>query len=126
MEIAFINVDLEIEAHESLKPIADYFGEDVSVLGCGKWGEHYQAAFEIAGGIGDAESIIGYFCTLIESLGEDETRIWAGAFRKEFNIGYESGLEPRSYESVIRSETISRISGVGASVKITIYPPSQE
>jgi len=123
LEIAFLNVDLEIESHESLQPIADHFGEDVSVLGCGKWGEHYHAAFETAGGIGDPDSLISFFCTLIEAFDTNERNLWENAFRREFNIGYTSGLEPRSFESDIRAATIARVCKVGASIKITIYPP---
>jgi hypothetical protein len=123
--IHFINVDLEIESHECLQPIADAFGEDVAVLGCGKWGPHYQAAFEASGLNGDADSIIKYFCLLIEALAEEERSLWSRAFLREFNIGYESGLEPRSYESTLRSETVSLIHAIGASIKITIYPPDE-
>ena len=125
MKIHFINVDLEIESRDSLQSIADSFGQDVSVLGCGKWGNHYQAAFEVAGSFGDPDSMINYFCMLVESLDKNERLSWNNAFLKEFNIGYESGAEPRSYESSLRSETISRIHSVGASIKITIYPPEE-
>ncbi|MEM7016599.1 MAG: hypothetical protein AAF512_04560 [Pseudomonadota bacterium] len=126
MEISFINVDLELEGHESLQPIAEHFGESVSVLGCGAWGGYFQAAFEIAGGASDPDSIINIFCTLINALGPREMKLWKNTFRREFNIGYESGLEPRSYESIIRSDTVSRINAVGASIRITIYPPNSE
>ncbi len=125
MKIHFINVDLEIESHESLQSIADSFGQDVSVLGCGKWGNHYQAAFEAVGTFGDPDSMINFLCMLVESLDEKERSTWNGAFLKVFNIGYESGLEPRSYESTLRSDTISRIHAIGASIKITIYPPEE-
>ncbi len=125
MKIHFINVDLEIESHESLQSIADSFGQDVTVLGCGNWGNHFHAAFEAEGTGSDPDSIINFFCMLVESLDETGRTVWDRAFLKEFNIGYESGLEPRSFESSLRSQTISKIHAIGASIKITIYPPNE-
>ena len=122
MAIQFLNVDLEIESDEPLQPLADYFGDKVIVLSCGERGNYYQAAFE-APSEGDPDTLIGYFCTLIESLRKKERKMWDSAFLRDFNLGYESGLEPQCFESKLRSTTISRIRDIGASITVTIYPP---
>ena len=125
MPIHFLNVDLEIESHDPLNTIVEAFGEDVINLYCGEAHNHQLATFEIAKSscVGDADTLIGYFCILIDCLEGDAKTLWDNAFRKEFNIGYESDLEPESYESNLRPSTITRIADVGASIRITIYPP---
>ncbi len=124
MNIDFINVDLEIEGHDSFEPLVNAFGDNVVNLYCGEAHSHQLATFEIEGAlVGDPDSLISYFCMLIEAFDKKEKALWNKAFRKVFNIGYGSGLEPRSYESNLRAETIAQVAKIGASIQITIYPP---
>ncbi len=120
----FLNVDLEIESHKKLQPIVTAFGDDVHILYCGEAHKHQLATFEASGICTDeADSLINFFCVLVEGLDDEAVSIWNSAFRKEFNIGYQSGLEPSHFESNIRNSTLKRIADLGASIKITIYPP---
>lgn len=124
MEIGFLNVDLEIEGSENLQLIVDDFGEDVSVLFNGKNGSDFNlASFEIPLGIDrDADGIISTFCLLIENLSPEAKSIWDKCHSKKFDAGFESGDFPRSYQTEIRADTIERVSNIGASIVVTIYP----
>ena len=125
VKIHFLNVDLEIESYQNLQPIVDDFGDNVLILYCGEAHGHYRATFELANRDADADSIISHFCLLIESLGKEAKTLWGKAFIRVFDVGYESGLEPRSYSSEIRAETVERVAAIGASIRVTIYPPCE-
>ena len=119
----YLNTDFEISSPIDLTPIVEAFGEDVSVLYNGKWGEHFKAVFEITEIHSNANDTIDFFCILVEGLNEQERTIWDSCFSKVFDIGYESGTTPQNYSAEIRPDVIRRIAGIGASVVITIYPP---
>ncbi|NER84276.1 MAG: hypothetical protein F6K42_33020 [Leptolyngbya sp. SIO1D8] len=125
MKINFLNVDLEIESHQDLQPIVHDFGEDAINLYCGKAQGHYVATFE-APHTADVDAAIAYFCALVDALEEETKVLWETAFTKVFDVGYESGLEPRSYLSEIRADTIQKVAALGAALRITIYPPAQQ
>ena len=122
MSIQFLNVDLELKSKSSLQAIVNSFGDDVDVLGCSPVGSHYQAAFESPGTpTGDPDSLIRYFCDLISNLAGTGKKAWETAYSRVFNIGFESGSEPKHIESELSPDTIAKIPSVGASIKITIY-----
>ena len=127
MKIQFLNVDLEIESHRNLQPIVDSFGDDAVNLYCGQARGHYLATFETSNTEADPDSIVSYFCMLVKALDGEAKELWDTAFTKVFDIGYESVLEARSYSysSEIRAETIERVAALGASLRVTIYPPHQ-
>lgn len=120
----FLNVDLEIESHQNLQPIVEGLGDKVMNLYCGKAQDHYLATFELSDvSAADPDSIISNFCLLIENLEDEGKKLWDSAFAKVFDIGYEAGLQPSSYSSEISPGTIKKISMLGASIRVTIYPP---
>ena len=125
MNIIFLNVDLEIESYEDLSGIFEEFGDETIELYCGKHHNHYLATFELNSELLDPDSIIAYFCTLIENFAPKTKELWNNAFSKVFDLGYESGLKPLSYCSNISWENIQRMSKLGASLRITIYPVSE-
>ncbi|BAZ06510.1 hypothetical protein [Calothrix sp. NIES-3974] len=121
----FLNVDLEIESHQNLQPIVEGLGDKVMNLYCGKAQDHYLATFELSDvSAADPDSIISNFCLLIENLEGEGKKLWDSAFAKVFDIGYEAGLQPSSYSSEISPGTIKKISMLGASIRVTIYPHS--
>jgi hypothetical protein len=123
MEVKFLNVDLEIESTENLQPIIDDFGDNVSVLYHGENAKGFNFAnFEISLGDRDADGIISNFCLLIENLSLETKTIWEKCCSKKFDIGFESGDFPRSYQTEIRADTIERVAKIGASIGVTIYP----
>ena len=121
-EVHFLNVDLEVRGPNDLQPLVDDFGDDVINLHAGRVHDHYLATFE-APETADANELIFYFCHLLESLGSEARRIWDEASLKVFDIGYEAGLGPTSYQSTLRPETIAAVARVGAAIRVTVYPP---
>jgi len=121
-ETQFRNVDLEVSSASDLGWLVEELGEDVTKLYCGPAQGHFLATFEANHVVGDPDELIGFFCGLIEALPGDRQRAWGQAFLKIFNIGYDAGYEPRAYQSDLRPDTVAAIAGVGASVRITIYP----
>jgi len=124
-EVRYLNVDLLVKSRIDLTPIVNEFGEDVLVLTNGKAGDFYHAYFEIAGSHAGPNEDIGYFCSLIESLDQNERELWDNSISKIFDVGFESGEAPQSYSADIRPETIKRMSQCGASIRITVYPSDQ-
>ena len=59
----------------------------------------------------------------MEALDDESKKLWDTAFVKVFDIGYESGLGQNSYTSELRAETIQEVAALGASLRVTIYPP---
>jgi hypothetical protein len=126
MDIQYLNTDLEIESKSDLSRIVEEFGEDVLVHHHGEIRGYQHAYFSIAGGSTDADSTINSLCTLIEQLPGDVRELWDGCCSRIFDIGYESGASPPSFQSEIRAATIQRVATIGASVVITIYPVADE
>ena len=122
MTIQFLNVDLEIEHHLDIKAIVEDFGENVFNLYYGKIQDRYLASFELHD-VTDVDSTISSFCTLIKAMDNESKELWDTAYSKVFDVGYESGLEPNNYSSEIQADTIDQVAKLGASLKITIYPP---
>jgi hypothetical protein len=122
-EVHFLNVDLEVRSPSDLKPLIDDLGEDVVNLHAGRVHDHFLATFE-ASISGDANQLIEYLCHSIENLGPEARRSWDEASLKVFDVGYEAGVAPKSYESTLRPETIAAVARVGAAIRITVYPPS--
>lgn len=121
-DVRFLNVDLEVRARDDLQWLLDEFGEDVVNLHHGQVQGYFVATFESGVVHGDPDSLIGYFCTLIRNLPAEARQKWDGLFSKVFDLGYDSGLGPKSWQSDLRAETVEEISRAGASLRITIYP----
>ena len=121
-DVKYLNVDLEIDSAADLTPIVEAFGADVDVMFNGDWGRHHRAAFEIGGSHASANEDIEFFCTLIEALSDGARALWNGSFSRTFDLGFESGDTSPSYRLVLAAETIERVSKIGGSLAVTIYP----
>lgn len=122
MEIQYLNTDLEIESKSDLSKIVEHFGDDVLVHHHGEIRGYQHASFSIAGGSTDADATINLFCELVESLPTEVREIWDGCSARVFDLGYECGASPQSFQSQIRASTIQRVANISASVAITMYP----
>ena len=58
----------------------------------------------------------------VDELSMDSRRIWAQCSKREFNVGYDCGNEPWSFNQGLSNDTIRRIANCGASFRITLYP----
>lgn len=124
----FLNVDLELESHESLDLIAGEFGDRVHILHNGPLQDiAYLLGVEIyAGDDHDPESIIEAFCDLIDRLPAKAKASWRKCTARRFDIGIESSATPsKRFGALCLSlspATLKRVAALSAEVIITVYP----
>src|SRR5688572_19255015 len=122
-ETQFLNVDLDVFSRESLAPLVAALGERVFVLHEGRWGRRYSANVELAGNVHtkDADFLIKHLAALITKLPPSARRLWKRASAREFNIGIQGALKPRSFELRIKPETLAAAARLDARIVITVY-----
>jgi hypothetical protein len=116
-----MNVDLDVYSRRSLQPLADAFGAKASQLYVGAVDRHYGAHFELASYAKSADALIIGFVRLITGLSRAGRQSWANAYRRDFNLGIQGGLKPRSFELALRPETLALMRRVNARLVITVY-----
>jgi hypothetical protein len=122
--ISYLNTDLDLTSAEDLTELAAAFeaagvfplhvtrGED------GRW----YACFETVEQHTEPETNIAAMLGVVESLAPPQRPVWAGCSRREFNIGYDCGLEPWAFNQGLSAELLGRMAAAGASLRITLYP----
>jgi hypothetical protein len=58
----------------------------------------------------------------VDRLSADAREIWARCSKREFNVGYDCGDEPWSFNQGLSNVVLRRIADCGASFRITLYP----
>jgi len=58
----------------------------------------------------------------IDSLSDDSQKLWSRCSKREFNVGYDCGDEPWSFNQGIPNDVLRRMADCGASFRITLYP----
>jgi hypothetical protein len=123
-QTTFINVDLDIVSRSPLEPLVKAFGQRVFVLHVGGTGRRHEANVELQESHSrnlDADTIIRGLVGLVTRLSPAARRRWNGAESREFNIGVQGGLKPRSYEFKLRAATLRAVARVRGDVMITTY-----
>jgi hypothetical protein len=69
----------------------------------------------------EPEPNIEAFLTIIEALKGELLEIWNDCQKREFNIGYSCGIEPRKLKHGLSPALLKRIAEVNASILITLY-----
>jgi len=123
-ETHFLNVDLDIYSKTDLQPLVSALGKKVIVLYVGRYRRTYSARLEVARLTKDVDSTIRAFCKVIESLPRTQRRRWNTATRREFNIGVQGGMQPRSHEILLAAATVKAVSEVDARIGFTVYAPT--
>jgi hypothetical protein len=125
LQTRYLNTDLDLVATVDLSPLAAAFesqgvfplhvtqGED------GRW----SAILETNGQYEDPESNIAAMLSVIEQFDEPERNVWQGLTVREFNIGYDCRSEPWAFNQGLSNTILQRITKVGASLRVTLYPP---
>ena len=86
----------------------------------------WYGTFETDEDFGTPEPTIQRLLDAIESLATPEKSVWLQCTLREFNIGYDCGDEPWAFNNGISSATLGRIANLGASLRITLYPPERK
>jgi hypothetical protein len=58
----------------------------------------------------------------IEALSGPAGELWTRCSKREFNVGYDCGDEPWSFNQGISNDVLKRMAGCGASFRVTLYP----
>lgn len=123
-KIDYLNTDLDLRSSEDLSSIADIFksrGVFALHVTHGDDGLWY-ATFETNDSFDEPDPNIARMLDAIELLRRRQKGIWTRCELREFNIGYDCGDEPWSFNQGLSNETLSRIASVGATLRWTLYP----
>jgi hypothetical protein len=123
-ETHYLNTDLDLVAERDLtllvSALTDRGVPSLSMFqrDDGRW----QATFETEEVFRNADANISALLTAIEGLSPEPLSAWSACSVREFNIGYDCGDEPWAFTDQITTGTLTRITALGASLRITLYP----
>lgn len=122
--IQYLNTDLDLVAPVSLAPLACALEARQVVplhVTQGDDGQWY-ATLETDEQFNDPEHSIARMLDAIESLPDHARALWDKCTKRDFNIGYDCGVEPWAFSQGLAKHTLRRLAATGASVSITLYP----
>jgi hypothetical protein len=119
-ETTFLNVDVDVLSATQLEPLVAALGRKVAVHYVGREGRHYGAHFSLYNP-GTPDRAVRTLTALIGRFPKPARSCWNRARQRVFNIGVQSGVEPRSHETLISVAAVEAISRVGGSLTVTIY-----
>lgn len=126
--IHYLNTDLDLTSADDLTALAAAFeaggvpplhvtrGEDGLWYACFETGEQHT----------EPEPNIAAMLAVVESLVKPLRSVWADCSRREFNIGYDCGLEPWAFNQGLSAELLGRMAAAGASLRVTLYPDREQ
>jgi hypothetical protein len=122
----FCNVDLDIESKSDLAVLETELGRNVIDLGPGPVSPGcFLLRLEIVPEYETPDDTICAFCSLLERLSPKAKRAWRSAHKKEFDVGHDIVKGQLASQFSLRTETLKRLSGLGATLGITFYHPSK-
>ncbi len=122
--ITYLNADLDLMSAEDLTPLTAAFkarGARALFVTRGGDGQWY-ATFETDERHEEPEPNIAAMLAVVETLAPPLRALWAGCSRREFNIGYDCGLEPWAFNHGLSAELLGRMAAAGAALRVTLYP----
>lgn len=121
-DIQFLNVDLEIESKQDIAQLVSDLGKSAMVLHYDKDETRQLARIEANADVTSPDSAINHICELIESCSRNALKQWLSCTKRTFDIGFQSGKNPKCFNQALHADTLLRISAIGAGIEITIYP----
>lgn len=129
--VYYINTDLMLTAPVNLAPLAqamapgDLPEESISCLHDSQAdGDLYHSVFEASGPQGSyptPDESIRALLDAIEQLPQALQPLWHACTKKTLDIGYNSGVTPRSVSHPIPIDTLLRMQSLGIDLCITVY-----
>jgi hypothetical protein len=121
----FLNVDLDLLSRSNLQPLVTALGGRTFALHVGRDKQTYRAHLELSKAPKNPDAAIRSFAALISALPKAERKLWDTAKARDFNIGVQAAMQPRSYEIPLARETIEEVSRLKARLLFTIYAPKK-
>ena len=122
----FLNVDIDLNSIEDPEPLVRGLGSRVFPDQLGKFRRQHWVRFMLARQPLSPEDAILGFAKLVSKLPANAKRIWNNATHKEFDIGIQSGFQPKPAEWVLEPTVIKAVARLGAQIRITVYSPEVE
>lgn len=122
--ISYLNTDLDLIAANDLTELAAVFEANgirplhVTRGDDGLWYATFETDKQYAEPAPNIAAILG----VVEALSPPLRSIWDGCSRREFDIGYDCGIEPWGFNQALSVELLERMSAAGASLRVTLYP----
>jgi len=121
-EIQFLNVDLELESKNDIGLLVGELAKKAILLNYDKDDYRQSARIEANTDIKTADQAINHLCEQLESCSRNALKQWLTCSKRTFDIGFNSGVQPKCFNQAIKSDTLLRISAIDAGIEITIYP----
>src|SRR5688572_30018463 len=115
----FLNIDLEVWSRRRLDVLVEAFGE--INLYVGPMGRLQLATFETSRVSSNPDVLVRALVARARALRGEAKRLWEGAVRRDFNLGIQGGLEPRTTEVMLSRASLRAISEIGGAVVVTVY-----
>ena len=127
MDARYLNVDCILRSGDNLIDLISFLKDDVFIL----W-EEFPRDGSFVGfetnliNTNEPEEDIVEFLRLFDSLPSTLMRLLTGCYEKVFDIGFESGNTGDPLNLSINSDLINRVSKLGFSLNIRVYPIDSE
>lgn len=114
----FCNVDLDIESKHNLAVLEAELRKGVVVLEGGPPVPRGSSLLrlETARSYANPDDTIHRLCSLLEKVSPKAKRAWRSAYKKEFDVGYEVAGSEFASQFSLRTDTLKRISSLGATL----------
>jgi len=113
-----MNVDLDVESAEDLRPLIDALEPHTFSFDRPAG----QASFEVNDpSPKDPEVVILELVRLVKSLPPAARQVWDAASRRVFDIGLRSSRRPPAQRFNLGGATLREVASIGADVAITLY-----
>ncbi|HEX2880295.1 MAG TPA: hypothetical protein VHO25_12255 [Polyangiaceae bacterium] len=144
----FINVNLEVWSKEDLAPLGEALEPKCMVLHVGKVRRRFHLGVEASCSPKTPDDAISELLQLVKTLPPAAKRLWKRAESRIFNVGYDAGNRMNTmyerpvgsgrwytrspstaahrYEATFDPEILRAVVKAGATLAITIYPPTKE
>lgn len=125
--VQYINTDLDLLCPRDITPL-------VAWLEARRWvamtvhrrGRYWFAGLEVNLMGRNPAATLKAMLKDLEQLPPDLQALWQRCTRREFHLGYESGLEPHCIEHPIGHDLLQRIVALGGSLRMTMYALPKE
>lgn len=125
--ICYLNTDLDLNSEEDLTALAEAFqAAEVFALHVTRLDNgHWYATFETDQQHNEPETNIAAILSVVESFPPPLRAAWDRCTRREFNVGYDCGVNPWAFNQALSTSVLKRLAVAGGSLRITLYPDRQ-
>ena len=125
----FLNLDLEIRSKVDLAPFAAYLEQRVNLLHVGEADGEFQLTAEPpSGGLAGQtpEKCTEELLSVLSTLPKAHRGVFEACHVRAFDYGFDGGLESPSLSVDLPAAQLRRMSELGVSLRVTVYPHRAE